>query len=303
MQKRFHTRQVTFRQLEVFKKVAEESSITVAAKNLHLAQPTVSTQINNLSESLGVTLFEKIGKQLYLTQMGGEILRTTRTVFDAIDGLEMTLAQIEGLSYGQLRISVVTTAKYLIPRYLGEFCEKHPGISPELHVGNRAEIIQRLKQNLDDVYVFSNPPNEIDIHSDLITENPLVIVGQPQHKSTPRKKLPWSSLDKQRFLMREKGSGTRFAVERHLEKLGLKMHRYITIASNEAIKESVMAGLGIGILSRHALAHMASGNLVELNIEGFPISNSWYWVVPKGKQLSPSVTAFKSFVADRINSA
>lgn len=298
--RRFHTRQATFRQFEIFKAVAELKSVTLAAKHLHLAQPTISTQIHNLSESLGVPLFERIGKQLHLTNMGNEVLDSVRRLFNTIDNLEMTLAEIEGLSYGHLRISVVTTAKYLIPQYLGEFCRQFPGISPEFQVVNRAENIQRLQHNLDDLYVFSNPPKELDIHAEYITENPLVVVAPSEHPLATSKSISWNEVESERLLMREQGSGTRYAVEKHFEKHKFSAQHAITIASNEAIKESVLAGLGVGILSRHALAHMAPGNLVELPVETFPIANTWYWVEPRGKALSPAAKAFKEFVATEI---
>ena len=298
--RRFHTRQTTFRQLEIFMMVAEYLSVTLAAKALHLAQPTVSTQIAKLSQALGVSLFEQVGKQLYLTETGKDVLKAARELFEVMDNLEMQLAQREGLSVGQLRISVVTTAKYLIPSLLGEFCQRYPNIEPEFQIGNRAEIIQRLKQNLDDLYVFSNPPKELDIESEFLTENPLVVIAKQEHPLGNRKGVAWQDLKSERLLMRENGSGTRYAIERFFQQNGLLMQQPVTIASNEAIKESVMAGLGIAILSRHALNHMAPGNLISLNVEGFPIPNSWYWVVPRGKQMSRAASAFKAHVADKL---
>ena len=150
--RRLHTRQTTFRQLEIFMAVADHASVTRAAKALHLAQPTVSTQIAKLAEAFDCHLFENVSKQLYLTEAGKEVLQSTRQLFEVINTLEANLAKQAGGSIGQLRISVVTTAKYLIPKFLGEFCQNYPNIEPEFQVGNRAEIIQRLKQNLDDLY-------------------------------------------------------------------------------------------------------------------------------------------------------
>ncbi|WP_395339461.1 LysR family transcriptional regulator [Ningiella sp. W23] len=298
--KRFHTRQTTFRQLEIFLGVADYASVTLAAKALHLAQPTVSTQIAKLSQSLGVTLFEQVGKQLYPTDTGSEVRDAARELFSVMDNLEMRLAQREGLSVGQLKISVVTTAKYLIPNWLGEFCQRYPNIEPEFQIGNRAEIIQRLKQNLDDLYVFSNPPNDLDIRSEFLTENPLVVIAKQGHPLQHKSNIVWNELNSERLLIRENGSGTRFAIEQFFNQHGLVLARPVTIASNEAIKESVMAGLGIAIVSRHALNHMAPGNLVELPVKEFPIPNSWYWVRPNGKQDSPVVKAFRAHVSQKL---
>ena len=296
----FHTRQTTFRQLEIFLSVADNLSVTKAANALHIAQPTVSTQLSRLSEALKIQLFEQVGKKLYLTEMGKEVVNSTRELFAVMDNLEMRLAQHEGLSLGQLKISVVTTAKYLIPSFLGDFCQLYPNIEPEFHIGNRAEIISRLQQNKDDLYVFSNPPRELDIEASFITENPLVVIAKQDHPLANVEKIEWQALQNERIIMRETGSGTRYAVERFFAKHQLEITRPITIASNEAIKESVMAGLGISIVSKHALNHMAIGNLTELDVALFPIPNSWYWVTPSGKHNSPVVETFKRYVQEQM---
>lgn len=293
MRRRLHTRQTTFRQLEIFKAVAERLSVTAAAQALHLAQPTVSTQLAKLSEALDARLFEQIGKRLFLTEVGEELLASSRELFDVLDRLEMRLAQRAGLSVGRLRLGVVTTAKYLVPAHLGPFCRAHPGVEVQFHVGNRADIRARLQQNLDDLYVFSHPPRELEIDAEPLTDNPLVVIAPQDHPLAHKRRLKWSALQHERLLMREPGSGTRFAIERHFDERGITLPETITIASNEAIKESVAAGLGISILSRHALTHMAPGNLVELDVQGFPIANSWYLVTPRGKQLSPVAAGFR----------
>lgn len=303
MRKRLHTRQATFRQLEVFREVAERLSVTDAARVLHLAQPTVSTQLTRLAQALDAQLFEQIGKKLYLTDVGEELLTTSRELFEVLDRLEMRLAQRAGLSVGRLRLGVVTTAKYLVPGLLGPFCKSHPQVEVEFQVGNRAEIRRRLQDNLDDLYVFSHPPRELDIELTLLTENPLVVIAPSEHPLARRKRVRWDELAGERWLMREQGSGTRHAIERHCQAQGLRLDNPITIASNEAIKESVAAGLGVAILSRLALTHMAPGNLVELPVEGFPIANSWYLVVPRGKQRSPIAEAFKHYLLGELGAA
>ena len=301
LSRRLHTRQTTFRQLEIFMQVAERGSVTEAAHALHLAQPTVSTQIARLADALHTQLFEKIGKKLFLTAAGEDVLVATRDLFDVMDSLEMRLAQRAGLSIGQVRISAVTTAKYLIPDLLGRFCQQFPHIEPEFQIGNRAEVIERLKRNLDDLYVFSHPPKELEIEANLLTENPLVVIAKRDHPLGKEKSIKWTELAHERLLMREVGSGTRYAIEGFFQQHNLTMQRPVTIASNEAIKESVVAGLGISILSRHALKHMAPGNLIELSVENFPIPNSWYWVTLKGKQATPAAAAFKQFVEGDVS--
>lgn len=292
----FHTRQMTFRQLEIFKTVAELGSVTKAAQAMHLAQPTISTQLSKLQQSTQTPLFEQIGKQLYLTAAGEDVVLACQQLFDALDTLEMRLAKRANLSFGHLKISAVTTAKYLVPSWLGPFCSQHPNIEPEFQIGNRADIIARLQKNLDDLYIFSHPPAELDIDSQPLTDNPLVVIAPKHHRLADHQRVTWQEVLTERFLIREKGSGTRFAIEAFFKQQGYPTN-IVTIASNEAIKESVVAGLGIAIISRHALHHMAPGNLVELPVNGFPIQSRWYLVTPKGKQLSPVAGAFKTHIA------
>ncbi|MFN3375764.1 MAG: LysR family transcriptional regulator [Burkholderiaceae bacterium] len=303
MKSRLHTRQTTFRQLEIFLAVADRLSVTQAAQALHLAQPTVSTQLSKLSEALGGALFEQIGKQLYLTDLGHELQTSCRDLFQVLDRLEMRLAERAGLSVGRLRLGVVTTAKYLVPGMLGPFCKAHPRVEVEFQVGNRSEIRERLQANLDDLYVFSHPPHELDIEAEPLADNPLVVIAPSEHALARRSALTWDDVAAERLLIREPGSGTRHAIERYLESRGWRAPHRITIASNEAIKEAVTAGLGLAILSRLTLRHMAPGNLVELPVEGFPIPNRWYVVTPRGKQLSPIAARFRQYMLEQRHGA
>ena len=186
------------------------------------------------------------------------------------------------LKADQLGRRLETAAPVIDTEGLGE------AVRPDLD----APVGNQLQQNLDDLYVFSHPPSDLEIEATPLTDNPLVVIAPSDHGLIGRGTLPWSALAGERLLMREVGSGTRHAIEQHAQSLGLALGQIITIASNEAIKESVAAGLGLAILSRLALTHMAPGNLVELPVEGFPIANRWYLVTAKGKQLSPIALAF-----------
>ncbi|WP_369959802.1 LysR family transcriptional regulator [Pseudomonas benzenivorans] len=294
---RFHTRQTTFRQLEVFRAVAERLSVTEAAHALHLAQPSVSTQLGKLELASGMALFERIGKRLFLTDAGREVLQGTRELFAALDRLDMRLGQLRGLTAGQLCLGAVTTAKYLVPRLLGPFCKTYPDVEVQFNIANRSEVIRRLQANLDDLYVFSQPPEQPDILSIPLADNPLVVIAPARHPLAARARLSWADLADQPFISREAGSGTRRAIEQHFARFDWTLRTYMTIESNEAIKESVAAGLGIAILSRHTLVHTAPGNLVELDVEHFPIANRWYLVHWRSKPLSPVADAFLHFVA------
>lgn len=293
---RFHTRQTTFRQLETFLEVAERLSVTEAARALHLAQPSVSTQIAKLEKALGMKLFEQLGKRLYLTDAGSEVQSGAREIFDALDRLEMRLAQLNGLTVGQLRIGAVTTAKYLVPRLLGPFCRQYPQVEVQLSIANRSEVIRRLESNRDDLYVFSQPPKNLDVEAIPLAENPLVVIAPAGHRFTGQR-ISWDQLAAEPFLSREAGSGTRLAIEEHFARFGWSLKPHMTIDSNEAIKESVAAGLGIAILSRHTLIHTAPGNLVELDVAGFPILNRWYLVRWRTKNPSPVAQAFACFAS------
>jgi DNA-binding transcriptional LysR family regulator len=291
---RFHTRQTTFRQLETFLQVAERLSVTEAAKALHLAQPSVSTQLAKLEKALGMKLFEQLGKRLYLTDAGAELQSGAREIFGALDRLEMSLAQLNGLTVGQLRLGAVTTAKYLVPRLLGPFCKQYPQVEVQLSIANRSELICRLESNRDDFYVFSQPPKHLDLVAIPLAENPLVVIAPAGHRFAGQR-ITWDQLAAEPFLSRESGAGTRLAIEEHFARFGWSVKPQMTIESNEAIKELVAAGLGIAILSRHTLIHTAPGNLVELDVVGFPIPNRWYLVRWRTKSPSPVAQAFSCF--------
>lgn len=297
-EKRFHTRKLTFRQLEVFQAIADCGGVTMAAQQLHLSQPAVSSQLAKLEEALGVALFEQMGRKLYLTDAGRRVLREARTLFESLDRLEGELAELHGLTTGILRLSVVTTAKYLVPRILGPFYRRHQEIDLQFQVANREQVIGRLEANLDDFYVFSHPPESADLIRIPLAENRLVVIAREGHPLAGHQGLEWSMLEDETFLEREPGSGTRIAIERHCERMGWSLRPGMTIASNEAIKESVSAGLGISILSRVTLAHSASDGLVELDVAGMPITNTWYLVYSRHKALSPIARAFLEYLQE-----
>jgi len=281
------------RQLRVFDAVARHSGFSRAAAELHLSQPTVSMQVKQLSEAVGLPLFEQIGKRVFLTDAGRMLQATSAEMFDAWARLEMQVADLKGLKQGRLRISAVTTAKYVVPRLLGPFCQIHPGVEVAFEIGNRSAIIERLARNEDDLTVMGVPPRGMDIASHPFAENPLVIVAPRGHALARSRRIPLSKLIGQPFLMREQGSGTRLAADRFLRERGIRLDVKMEIGSNEAIKQAVAGGLGLSILSLHALGpDAAPRSLVALNVEGVPIRRHWYIVHPAGKRLSVVAQAF-----------
>lgn len=287
----------TMRQLRVFDAVARNSSFSRAATELHLAQPTVSMQVKQLSVAVGLPLFEQIGKRIYLTDAGRALQATSAELFDAWGRLEMQVADLKGLKRGRLRIAAVTTAKYVVPRLLGPFCQTHPGVDVSMEIGNRSAIIERLKRNEDDLTIMGVPPRGMDIVSHPFAENPLIIVAPRGHPLAGGRRIAWAKLAGQPFLMREQGSGTRLAADRFLRDRGLHLNVKMEIGSNEAIKQAVAGGMGLSILSLHALGpDDAPRSLVALNVEGLPIRRHWYIVHPRGKRLSVVAQAFYAYL-------
>ncbi len=290
-------KQVTFHQLKVFEVTARRGSFTRAAEELFLTQPTVSIQMKQLTKAVGLPLFEQVGKRLYLTQAGRELLDTCQDIFERLSQFEMVISDLQGLKKGQLRLSVITTAKYVIPRLLGPFCKEYPGIDVSLIVTNHESILERLRDNLDDLYIPSQAPDNIDVHCHSFLDNPLVVLAPRNHPLAGEKYIPIERLNGEAFIMRESGSGTRQAVEKLLQEHDISIRVRLELGSNEAIKQAVAGGLGISVLSRHCLAlEGEAGQLVILNVEGFPIERHWHIVYPKGKQLSVVARTFFDYL-------
>ena len=211
-------------------------------------------------------------------------------------GLEETVSNLKGLSAGTLRISVVSTAKYFLPRILGPFVREHPGIDVEFNVGNRAEIIERMNHNRDDLYLFNDLPRDLDMVSHRFLPNPLAVIASRQHPLAGRRGLEWADLSGETFLMRERGSGTFNAIRRHLDEQGESLGKVMTIESNEAIKYAVVENMGITILSAYVLADAVAEGLVQLRVKGFPILSDWHVAHPREKPLSLLAERFLEFL-------
>jgi len=289
--------QATLHQLKVFEAAARHGSFTRAAEELFLTQPTISMQIKQLTKSVGLPLFEQVGKRLYLTEAGRELFATCRQIFETMDKFQMTVADLKGLKQGQLRLAVITTAKYIIPRLLGPFCQLYPGIDISLQVTNHELILDRMMNNLDDLYIMSQIPDHFDVNFQPFLENPLVVFAPANHPLAKEKNIPIERLGEERFIMREPGSGTRSAVQSLLEKHGVKVKVKLELGSNEAIKQAIAGGLGISVLSRHTLLTDAAEFSI-LDVQNFPIRRDWYMVYPAGKQLSIIAHTYYEYLLD-----
>jgi len=286
---------ITFRQLRLFLALAETGSVSRAARDCHVTQPTASMQLKEVSASVGVPLYEVISKRVHLTDAGRDLARVARSVADEWAAFEQRIDATKGLTRGKLRVAVVSTAKYFVPRLLGTFCAGYPEIDISLEVLNRDGVVQRMRDNLDDLYVMSMPPTDIDLEDHVFMPNPLVVIAANSHPLASRRKLELADLSQQRFILRERGSGTRMAIDAHFKRLKFKPDLRLELGSNEAIKEAVAGYLGVSVISSHALHGQAAEHGVSvLDVKDFPIESHWHVVRPKGKQPSPIAKVFQA---------
>ncbi len=293
-------RHATLRQLQVFEAIVRLGSFTRAAEELFLTQPTVSMQIKKLADSLGLPLFEHVGRNVRPTEAGLELYQSCRRIFETLANLEMKLADLKGIRRGRLRLGVITTAQYFTPEVLGEFCQLYPGIEVALKVSNRERIIERINANEDDLYIMGQAPLEhlpVETHS--FAPNPLVVMAPRNHPLVGQKNIPLTRLAEEPLILREPGSGIRDATLKVFERIGVRPQVRMELGSNEAIKHAIVGGLGISVLSLHTLTLQGpDGQVALLDVEGFPIMRQWYIVYPRGKELSLVAQAFLEFALE-----
>jgi DNA-binding transcriptional LysR family regulator len=287
---------LTLRQLQVFESVARHLSLSRAAEELHLSQPGVSMQLKKLAEAVGHPLLEQAGKRIRLTAQGQELVATAREILGAVKRYELSLVAQRGLSSGSLRIVAITTATYFIPRLLGDYSKQHPGVKVSLRVTNREEVLTSLAAGLEDLYILGQPPEGLAVTAIPFLENPLVVLAAPDHPLATKKNIPLARLAEEPWLLREPGSGTRKAVERLFAEQGLRLTPRMELGSNEAIKQAVLAELGISVVSRHTLTLHAPDQFAILDAIGFPIPRQWYAVYPAGRQRSVVARTFLDFL-------
>ena len=287
---------VTLRQLRLMLALADTGSVGRAARLLHVTQPTASMQLRQLARAAGVALHEPSGRGIRLTEEGLALAATARAMFRSWESFEQSLAARRGLAAGRLRVAVVSTAKYFMPRMVGGFCKLHPGVDVSLEILNRDGVVQRLREGRDDLYIMSMPPADLKLADEVILPNPIVVVsaaGDPVARGR-------ADLADRRFILREPGSGTRMAVDRHFRRQRFRPDVRLELGSNEAIKQTVAAGLGLGILSRHALGpEPARSGLREVQVQGFPLPSAWHLVRSPGR-MTPLAAAFREHLLDGL---
>lgn len=290
---KFRLPKATFNQLRTLESVARLGSITQAARELHLTQPTVTVQIQELQASLSTTLVEPAGRGIRITEAGRRLQQAAIDIFGLWRHCEDDLHALQGLERGQLRIAGVTTTEYFIAHWLQRFAQRHPGIEIDLSVDNRDRIIQRLQDERCDLAVMMLPPAALDLDTLDCLDNPLVVIGPRNHPWANRRKVPVKALNDEPWLAREPGSGTRLALEQHFSEWGVQPRERMTLGSNEALKHAVAAGMGLAVLSRHALARdPAQEGLAVLPVASFPVKRQWKLVWRRDRRLALPAQAF-----------
>jgi DNA-binding transcriptional LysR family regulator len=286
----------TLPQLRLFEASARLGNFSRAAPELNLAQPTASVQIKKLTQTVGLPLFEQVGRRIFLTDAGERLYAGCGEVFRAPSSLEEALNGLRALDNGHLRLAVSSAGKYFAPRLLGAFIRRYPAVQVSLETRNRQALIERLANNEDDLYIFAAPIEREDIVSQALLPNPLVVFARDDHALAHERRIGFARIAAEPFLMREPGSGTRLLAEKLFEQHGLSPKVRMELNTDEAIKEAILAGLGIAIMSRFTLGLEAGASrLVCLDVDGFPLQNHWHLAYRAGKHLSPVAREFMNF--------
>ncbi|MEK7877544.1 MAG: LysR substrate-binding domain-containing protein [Pseudomonadota bacterium] len=287
----------TFRQVKVFEAVARHLNYSRAAEELRMSQPGVSIHVKQLEAHAGLPLFEQLGKKIYLTSAGHEMLRYSRTILQQFKEADEALAALKGIRGGRLDIAVISAGDYFFPGLLAEFCRRHERVTVRLTVNNREEILHQLDENTTDLAVLLRPPENPDVIAEAFAPQPHVIIAAPGHGLARKRHISLQTVANEAFIVREQGSDTRLAMEELLAECRVKFNVTMEIKSTETIKQAVIAGMGISFLSAHTIGtELELGRLAVLDVEGFPVMREWHIVHHKNKRLPPVAVAFKEFL-------
>ncbi|MCW5605992.1 MAG: LysR family transcriptional regulator [Burkholderiales bacterium] len=288
----------TLRQLKVFEAVARHLSYTRAAEELHLTQPAVSIQVRQLESHAGLPLFEQLGKKIYLTPAGREMLHYSRGIIQQFREAEEALAGLRGVRGGRLNIAVISAGDYFFPRLLAEFCGRHEGVTVDLCVNNREEVLRLLADNATDLAIIMRPPVDMDIVAEAFAPLPQLIVAAPDHRLAGRR-VRLAALEREPFIARERGSDTRISMDEAFAARRFSPRIAMEIRSFETIKQAVMAGMGMSFLSAYTInLELQAGRLAVLDVAGFPVMRNWHVVHRRAKRLPPVAAAFKAFLLE-----
>ena len=292
---------ITLRQLQIFEAVARLESFTAAARELNLTQPTVSMQVGKLAEELGLELLEQVGRRVRLTSDGRKVMQAAADILARTEELRELAQELKGEVRGDLRIATVTSAAYFLPHILGSFLKRYPRVEPFLSVTNRARVIELLRTGEDDLIIMGRAPQELDVVAHPFLDNELVVIAPPGHPLQHERGIPLARLAEERFLGRERGSGTRLAVDSLFAEHGLSVRPTMELGSAEAIKQAVLAGLGISVLPRQTVQREAeAGHLAILDVEHFPLVRQWFAVHLKQRRLSLVAQRFLDYLRTEL---
>ena len=293
---------LTLRQLQVFLEATRQMNFARAAGVLHLTQPAVSMQIRQLESAVGVELFERVGRGLALTEAGRVLRHHAARVLGEIADADQALQSLKGLHGGLVSVGLVSTAKYFAPRLLARFAEHHPGIEVRFSVGNRDALVHLLEDNEIDLAVMGRPPDKLDAVAEPVAENPHVLVAARDHPLAGAHSIDMHELRRETFLSRETGSGTQTVMEAMFRQHLFTPARTILMGSNETVKQAVMAGMGVSLLSLHTLAlERRAEEVAILDVVGTPVVRTWHVVHMRAKQLAPAARAFRQFLLENTS--
>jgi len=293
----------TFKQLNIFSTVAKCGSYTIAAKMLYLTQPAVSMQIKQLEEFVGLPLFERVGKQIGLTEAGQELLTYAESIAQQMDEAKLMLDELKGVERGKLHLTMASTANYFAPQLIAAFKHQFPRAEITLDVTNRAGLVEAVEHNHTDMAIMGKPPSGHHLKGVPFMDNPLVVIASPNHPLVYQQPILLSDLADEPFIVREPDSGTRIATERFFDRHHLELIAGMEMNRSEAIKQAVMAELGLGIVSLHTIEmELELKRLVVLKVEDFPIKRKWHIVYREGKRFAAIPEAFKTFVLEQAES-
>jgi DNA-binding transcriptional LysR family regulator len=292
-------RSLTLRQMQIFVTAARHASFVRAAEELCLSQPAVSMQIKQLESVVGFPLFERVNRQVTLTEAGDQLLHHASRILGEIKDAEDGLQALRGLDRGSISIGLISTSKYFLPKLLAQFLKHHPGIDVRISEGNRELLLGLLRDNAVDLALMGRAPRDMDAVSEPIAPHPYVVVASTEHPLSKCRQFDLQELRHDTFLLREPGSGTRAVAERMFRDHLFTPSKVTTLGSNETIKQAVMAGMGVGVLSLHTLAlELRSQEIALLDVIGTPIERAWHVVHLTGKWLSPASHAYRRFLLE-----
>ena len=292
-------RNATIRQLQIFSVAASHLSFARAAESLHLTHAAISLQIKQLEEVCGTLLFERIGKRVFLTEAGEILLEHARQILQSLKEADEALLALKGLKGGRIAIAVASTAEYFAPGLLAQFRKTHADVRIRLLIDNRDTVFRLLASNEVDLAIMGRPPPALDATAVACAPHPLVIVASADHPLARHASVAIEDLAGETLIVRESGSGTRSAMEELFQERSIKPRIGMEMGSNEAIKQAVVAGLGISFISLHTLGlELSVGRLCILKVEGTPVMRRWHIVRHRSKHLTPALAAFWDFVVE-----